>query len=135
MVSINLPWLNPQHREQVRAQEHEVAAEKRMVDSARITVRYQIRDAYARHEAALQSFRIIDRALLPQAGQSFEAAQSTYSVGGGDAFGLLDALRSLLEVRLDHVRALVDLGVSTGELERAASADIERQPLTKGNQP
>jgi outer membrane protein TolC len=135
MVSINLPWLNPQHREQVRAQEYEVAAEKRAVESSRITIRYQIRDAYARYEAALQSFRIIDQALLPQARQSFEAAQSTYSVGGGDALGLLDALRSLLQVRLDHVRALVDLGMTTSELERAASADIERQPLMKGKQP
>ena len=135
MVSINLPWLNPQHRAEVRAQEQEVTAEKRTVDSVRISVRYQVYDAYARYDAALASFRIIDQALLPQARQSFEAAQSTYSAGGGDALGLLDALRSLLQVRLDHLRARVALGVSIGELERAVSADIERQPLTKGKQP
>jgi outer membrane protein, heavy metal efflux system len=135
MVSINLPWLNPRHRAEVRAQEHDVTAQKGTVDSVRITVRYQVHDAYARYQAALASFRIIDQALLPQARQSFEAAQSTYSTGGGDALGLLDALRSLLQVRLDHVRARVALAVSVGEVERAVSADIERQPLTKGTQP
>jgi outer membrane protein TolC len=135
MVAINLPWLNPQHREQVRAQEHEIAAEKRGGDSVRLAVRYQVHDAYARYDAALASFRLIEQALLPQARQSFEAAQSTYSTGGGDALGLLDALRTLLQVRLDDVRALAGLSMSIGELERTVGADIERRPLTKADRP
>lgn len=135
MVSMNLPWINSQHREQARAQEYEVTANKRTVDSVRITVRFQVRDAYARYQAALETFRIIDQDLLSQARQSFEAAQATYATGGGDALGLLDALRSLLEVRLDRARALVELDVSIGDLERAVGAEVDRQPLTKGNQP
>jgi outer membrane protein TolC len=101
----------------------------------RLAVRYQVHDAYARYDAALASFRLIEQALLPQARQSFEAAQSTYSTGGGDALGLLDALRTLLQVRLDDVRALAGLSMSIGELERTVGADIERRPLTKADRP
>jgi len=126
MVSINLPWLNARHGDEVREAEHALAADVRAFESARNAALYEVRDAFARLTAARQSFRIMNGELLPQARQSFEAAQAAFSAGKGDALGLLDSARSYLQVRLEHVRALTRLGSSFGDLERAAGADLAK---------
>jgi len=123
MVSINLPWLNGRHRDDVREAEHVLAADVRAFESSRNSALFEVRDAAARLNAAQQSFRIIDNDLLPQARQSFEAAQAAFAAGQGDALGLLDSARSYLQVRLERVRALSRLASSLGDLERAAGAD------------
>ena len=119
MVSITLPWLNPRHREEVREAEHNVAADKLALASARNAALYQLRDALARYEAARQAFAVIDKDLLPQAQQSFEAAQSAFASGQADGLSVLDALRSYLQVRLDRTRALARLQSSLADVDRA----------------
>jgi outer membrane protein TolC len=123
MVSINLPWLNGRHRDRVREEEHALAGDIRALESARNAALFDLRDAQARLKAAQQSFRIIDGDLLPQARQSFEAAQSAFAAGKGDALGLLDSARSYLQVRVEHARALARVGSSTADLERALGVD------------
>jgi cobalt-zinc-cadmium efflux system outer membrane protein len=123
MVSINLPWLNGRHRDRVREEEHALAGDIRALESARNAALFDLRDAQARLKAAQQSLRIIDGDLLPQARQSFEAAQSAFAAGKGDALGLLDSARSYLQVRVEHARALARVGSSTADLERALGVD------------
>ncbi len=124
MVSINLPWLSGRRRDQVRDAEHTLAADIRALESARNTARFEVRDALARLTAAQQSFRIIDRELLPQARQSFEAAQAAFGAGKGDALGLLDSARSYLQVRVEDARAVARLGSSLADLERAIGTGL-----------
>jgi outer membrane protein TolC len=119
MVSMSLPWLNPGRADAVRAAEESASAERYALESVRTAIRYEARDAAAKHQAARSTFTIIDSDLLPQAQRNFEAAQAGYSAGRGDAINLIDALRSYLEVRLDRVRALVQLETAAADLERA----------------
>ena len=95
-------------------------AEQHALESTRNAVRYELRDAAARVESARQSFSIVDQDLLAQAKRSLEATQAAYAAGQGDALGLLDALRSYLQVRIERVRALAELASSQADLERAA---------------
>lgn len=120
MVVLNLPWVSPGRRDAVKAAEESVIAERHALESVRNVVRYEARDARARHEAARSTFVIVDQDLLPQAQRNFEAAQAAYSAGQGDAIGLVDALRSYLDIRLDRVRALVHLATTAADLARAA---------------
>jgi outer membrane protein TolC len=120
MVAINLPWLSGRRRDEVREGEATVQAEQQALASARNAVRYEIRDAAARLESARQSFTIVDQDLLAQAKRSLDATQAAYAAGQGDAIGLLDALRSYLQVRIERVRALAELASSQADLERAA---------------
>jgi cobalt-zinc-cadmium efflux system outer membrane protein len=120
MVAINLPWLAGRHRDEEREAEAMVQAERHALESTRNAVRYELSDAAARVESARQSFTIIDQELLAQARRSLEATQAAYVAGQGDAVGLLDALRSYLQVRIERVRALADLASSQADLERAA---------------
>jgi outer membrane protein TolC len=96
----------------------------RALESARNVALFELRDAQARLKAAEQSYRIIDRDLLPQARQSLEAAQAAFAAGKGDALGLLDSARSYLQVRVEHARALARLGSSSADLERALGSDL-----------
>jgi outer membrane protein TolC len=120
MVAINLPWLSGRRREESREAEETVQAEQHALEATRNVVRYQLRDAAARVDSARQSFSIIDQDLLAQAKRSLDAIQAAYAAGRGDAVGVLDALRSYLQVRIDRVRALAELASSQADLERAA---------------
>jgi outer membrane protein, heavy metal efflux system len=120
MVGINLPWLSGRHRDEEREAEQTLRAEQDALESTQNAVRYELHDAAARLESARQSFTIIDQELLAQARRSLEATQAEYVAGRGDAVGLLDALRSYLQVRIERVRALAELASSQADLERAA---------------
>jgi outer membrane protein, heavy metal efflux system len=120
MVGINLPWLSGRHGDEEREAEQTLHAEEDALESTQNAVRYELHDAAARLESARQSFTIIDQELLAQARRSLEATQSEYAAGHGDAVGLLDALRSYLQVRIERVRALAELASSQADLERAA---------------
>jgi outer membrane protein TolC len=120
MVAINLPGLSGRRRDEEREAEQTVQAERDALDATRNAIRYELRDAAARVESARQSFNIIDQDLLAQAKRSLDATQAAYASGHGDAIGLLDALRSYLQVRIERVRALADLVSSETDLQRAA---------------
>jgi cobalt-zinc-cadmium efflux system outer membrane protein len=124
MVSINLPWLNARHREEVAEAEHALAGDRRALEAQRNVARFELRDAAARVDAALQAVRIIDDDLLPLARRSFESAQAAYEAGQGSALALLDALRSYLQVRLERSRALARLDASRADYDRAAGVAV-----------
>ena len=135
MLSINLPWLNPARGAAVRAAASDEKADRSAVAAARSQARYQIADAWSRYRAASERWQIVERDLVPQAGRAFEAAHASYAAGGGDAFKLVEALRTYLEVRLDRERALVELEGTIADLERASGGPVPRRPRTDGGQP
>jgi outer membrane protein, heavy metal efflux system len=131
MFSLSLPWLNPRHREEVRAAEAQLAAERSALSSTRYAARYELFEAVERLKAARESFAIIERDLLPQAKQSFESAEAAYRGGQADALGMLDALRSLLDVRLERERALARIETALADTERAVGGPISPPPEKK----
>ena len=120
MVMLNLPWFSPGKRDAVKAAEESLSADRHALESVRNVARYELRNARARYDAAKSTFTIVDRDLLPQAQRNFDAAYSTYAAGQGDAIGLIDALRSFLDGRLDRVRALVHLATTAADLARVS---------------
>lgn len=128
MFTMSLPWLNPRYGEETRAAEATRDAERSVADSIRNTAHYELYDAVARAEAAQQSLVLIEREVLPQARQSFEAAQAAYRAGQGDSLALLDSLRSLLDVRIERERALAALSAAIADVDRAAGNDPFRSP-------
>lgn len=129
MISINLPWLNAKRREEVKAAEHGATAERRALEAVRNTVRYEVADAFAKYRAARATYLLTRDELVPVALQSFRAAQAGFAGGRGNALGLVDALRSLLQFRLEEVRELVDLKVAVADLERSIGVDLEETAI------
>jgi outer membrane protein, heavy metal efflux system len=123
-LSMSLPWLNPRYGEEIRAAEARVAAERSALSSVRYAARYELEEAMERLKAARESFTIIERDLLPQAEQSFESAQAVYRGGQADSLALFDALRSLLDVRVERERALARVDTALADIERAVGGPI-----------
>lgn len=122
MLSVTLPWINGRHDHAVAAAEREIEAERHAREAALNVARFQLRDALARYRAAHETYGVLERDLLPQARQSFEAAESAFAANQGEALALLDAERSYLQVRIDRERAFAQLQTSHAELERALGA-------------
>jgi outer membrane protein TolC len=125
MLTINLPWLNPRHGEEVREAEDALLADESALESTKNSTRYRLREAWARAHSARGVLAVIERDLLVQAKESLEAANSSFSSGRSDALGLIDALKSYLDVRLDRARARARLEAALADLDRASGTDLD----------
>ncbi len=123
-LGMSLPWLNPRYGEEVRAAEARVAAERSALSSVRYAARYEAYESAERLKAARESLAIIERDLLPQAQHSFESAQAVYRGGQADSLSLFDALRSLLDVKLERERALLRIETALADMERAIGGPV-----------
>jgi cobalt-zinc-cadmium efflux system outer membrane protein len=124
MVSMSLPWLNPGHRDEVKAAERSGAADRSALRAQQAAARYQLRDADAKLRAARETLALIHDRVLADARRSFESAQASFQSGRGDVTPLLDAARSYLQVRIDEVRALAEVDSSRADVARAAGLPV-----------
>jgi len=127
MLGMTVPWLNPAHRDEVRASEHALLAEKQSITSIETAIVAQLHDAAARVEAARRTLVVFDRDLLPQARANLESARAGYVTGATDTVGLVDALRSYIDVRLERTRAVARLETSVADIERAGGIVLEKE--------
>jgi cobalt-zinc-cadmium efflux system outer membrane protein len=127
MLGVSLPWLSGGYDDKVRAARAALAAERSALSNVRNAAQYELYEATERLKAAHESLAIIDRDLLAQSQQSFESAQALYRSGQGDSLPLFDALRSLLEARIERERALALLATAIADVERAAGGSA-REP-------
>ncbi len=129
MFSMSLPWFNARHAEEVRAAEAQLSAEESALAGARLAARYELYAAAERLQGARESFRLIEDDLLPQAQQSYESVEAAYRGGQSDSLGLFDALRSLLDVRIERERALVLVDTAAADIERAVGGSLTAASL------
>jgi outer membrane protein TolC len=124
MVSMSLPWLNPRHRDEVKAAERAQAAERSALRAQQAAARFALRDADAKVQAARETLALIHERVLTDARRSFESAQAQFQSGQGNVTPVLDAARSYLMVRIEEVRALADLESSRADFARAAGLPV-----------
>jgi cobalt-zinc-cadmium efflux system outer membrane protein len=124
MVSMSLPWLNPGHRDEVKAAERTSAAERSALRAQQAAARFQLRDADAKLRAARETLALIHDRVLADARRSFESAQAQFQSGQGGVTPVLDGARSYLQVRIEEVRAVADLESSQADYARAAGLPV-----------
>ena len=124
MVSMSLPWLNPEHRAQARAAEQSLRAERYAEQAVAELASLELHQALAGLDAARVSLAILERELLPQAERSLAATESAFSLGQSDMLSLLDAQRSFFQVRLEHDRAYARVLSQLAEVEFASGQEL-----------
>jgi outer membrane protein TolC len=131
-ASVNLPlWLGKK-RAGVREAEARAAAGRSQLRGARTETEARIHDALAKVRASLETARLYETSILPQAEQAFFAAQAAYQTGSADFLTYLDSERVLLNLRVAYHRALSDLGSHYARLEWAVGLPLDEILVKSG---
>ncbi len=98
------------------------------LDARERDVRGAIEDVLARLPLLAQQVTLFRETLLPQAEESLASWRAAFETGGASAIDLLDARRTLLEVRLGVVRAQLAVRLSLLDLEGALGLPLADLP-------
>jgi len=128
MVSLSIPfspWTKGRHDLEVEEALAERQAARANLAAMKNMALFEVKEMSAKLEAAMKSIRIYRDGLLPQAEQSFQAAVAAYQTGGVNFMTLLDAQRTIRDVRMGYYKALVDYEQSRADLERAVGKELQ----------
>ena len=126
-VSVPLPLfdrnqggiLEANHRLDKAADEARAVESRMLADLARV---------YQRLVAIGAEMEILARTLLPGAQSAFDAATRGYQLGKFGFLDVLDAQRTLAQVRIQNLRALADYRRGMSEIERLIGGPLEHSP-------
>ena len=126
MIGISVPlWIGSRQRLDARAAETRAAAVALERAAMAAMVRSEIERHATRVEAAARRLALLDSQFLPRAQQTFDSAMAAFPTGTVDALELLDALRALVDQRLNRVAVRVQRELAFVDLERAAGAAVK----------
>lgn len=128
MFSINLPWFTGKKSSEARSLEHTVRADEAALDVLRGRVQYEVRDAWLRVEAARRSTALLRGELLPKTAQTVEVSRTAYEKDKSSFLDLLDAERSLRDVKLKQIQAATQYAAAVADLENAVGSELRRKP-------
>jgi outer membrane protein TolC len=128
MVTLTIPfspWTKGKHDYEVQEALAERQAARANLAAMKNMALLELREASAKVEAAMKSVSIYRDGLLPQTEQSFQAAVAAYQTGGANFMTLLDAQRTIRDVRMGYYKALVDYEQSRADMERAVGKELQ----------
>lgn len=128
MFSINLPWFTGKRSAETRRLENVLRADEAALDAARTRARLEVRQAWLRTEAARKSAALLRTELIPKTAQTVEVSRASYEKDKSSFLDLLDAERSLRDVKLKYIQAVTQVESAAADLERAVGSDLRRKP-------
>jgi len=126
MLTLTIPffWTKAKHDKEVEEASAQITRAEASYRAMKNLAFLEVRDNLVKSNAARKSVALYRTGLIPQAELSLKAAETAYQTGRLEFTGLLEAERSLRDVRLGYYRALVALEQSLADLERAVGRDI-----------
>lgn len=116
---LTLPLWIPKIRSGVKEGERRLESGQARLREVENRTLFEVKDNHARWKTATRLVRLYRDTLIPQAEQSYGAAEAGYLAGKVDFLDYLDSQRSLLDFRLEHERAKVEAQKRLAALERA----------------
>ncbi len=96
-------------------------------ESAELKLRDEVRQAYARFEAAKNNHDLIRNSLLPHAEAAFDASLAAYQTGGIPYMTLNEALMQVVMQKMDREMSLADVHIALAELERLTGKTLNME--------
>src|SRR5438445_2736100 len=127
MVTMTIPfspWTKGRHDYEIEEAVAERQMAKSNLDAMRNMALSEVREMFAKVEAADTSLSFCQDGLLLQAQQSYGAAMAAYQTGQVNFMTLLDAQRTIRDSRLGYYKAMVDYEQSLADLDRAVGLDL-----------
>jgi outer membrane protein TolC len=89
-------------------------------------IRREVRQAFLRARTALAQRDLFLSTHIPQAEQALRASLTSYETGRLDFLSLIDSVRAIESVHLEHFQAEADFEKAYADLERAVGGDVPR---------
>ncbi len=125
-VGLTVPWIwRGKHDAGVREAQARIRASRYELVEQANRIRREVETATADVEAAADQVRNFETSIMPDAALNLESATEAYVTDRGDFLGLLNAQRSLNELRIAQHTARVELLVAWARLERAVGTPPE----------
>jgi len=128
MISISLPWFTGKRSAEARRLEQALRADEAALDVFRNRVQLEVRDAWLRAEAARKTAALLRSELIPKSGQTVEVSRAAYEKDKASFLDLLDAERSLRDIKLKYIQSVTQYESAAADLERAVGSDLRRKP-------
>jgi len=126
MVGVTIPlWFFQKQAFGVKEMKSELDMIKAEYKAKENMVLFDVRDSYARVEANKKLVELYETAFIPQADEAVKASLKGYQSGKSDFLTLLDSQRMLIEFKLDHYKAILELRLALADLERSIGSDID----------
>ncbi len=106
--------------------EHRLSQAAARRKAALVEARNRLAGAYRLLQEAHSSTLRFERKILPEAEKAFDAARKGYEGGKFDYLQVLDAQRTLLDVRLEYTNALASYHQALVRIERLVAAPVGR---------
>jgi cobalt-zinc-cadmium efflux system outer membrane protein len=129
-VGFTVPWIwKGKHDAAVREARAALRESGYTVEAVANRVRREVETAVAEMQAAGERLQNFETTILPEAGLNLESATEAYQTDRVDFLSVLDAQRSLAELRIAYHTARVELLIASARLERA----VGREPPAEGS--
>jgi len=122
-VSVPLPLFN-RNQGAIKEAEHLAAKAAEQRRAAAVGLNASLRQAYEDAAGAYTAILALRDGMLPVATQTFESFNEAYAQGKFGSLDVLDAQRTLFELRREYLNALTDYHVAVADLERLTGAAI-----------
>ena len=130
MLGVTIPlWFFQKQAFGVKEMKSELEMLKAEYAAKEKTVLFDVRDAYARVEANKKLVELYETAFMPQAEETFNASMKGYESDKADFLTLLDSRRMLVDFKLRHYNAILDLRIGLADLERATGINADYDQL------
>ncbi|MBK7951408.1 MAG: TolC family protein [Deltaproteobacteria bacterium] len=118
-VQLNVPLQLGRRRAALEESRAELEGSRQRRLALEDDVRLAVESAGLRLAQARRAERLVRDRLLPAASEQVSATRSAYASGGSRFFDLIDALRELHELELEHETTLARIAQRRAELDRA----------------
>lgn len=126
MVGVTIPlWFFQKQSFGVKEMKSDLEMVRAEYKAKENAVLFDVNDAYARAQANKKLVELYETAFIPQARESVNVAIKGYEVGRTDFLTVLDSQRMLINFKLDHYKAILDLRIALADLERTVGADVD----------
>ncbi len=125
-LSIPIPVFDRNQGNVQEAVSRKSKAEDELV-ALRIRIQANLLTQYERLSAAKQASMALQNDILPNAQSAFDAANRGFSLGKFNFLDVLDAQRTLYQVKTQYINALLEAHQSVAEIERTVGDVVEHQ--------
>jgi outer membrane protein, heavy metal efflux system len=126
MVGVTIPlWFFEKQAFGVKEMKSDLAMVKAEYQGKENSVLFEVNDAYARAVANKKLVELYETAFIPQAQQTVSVAIKGYESEKSDFLTVLDSQRMLINFKLEHYKAILELRIALADLERAVGVDVD----------